>query len=197
MGEGEGARRLLSSVGASLGMHAKRVLKSKTASGGSDDWQDVPWYSSTSPFMMPFWAVLGAIEVEKFESVRYGAPIMWLFTLLATVVLVNLLVAMFADTYTRIKERADVEYRYLRYLYVYLYGHLQHPLPPPLSLPFLLRNFGRAVNEDDQMPEKAEHWSSVISPTNGSLADAYHHRFILKSQQHDAAMEGGGKSYDS
>ena len=40
--------------------------------------------------------------------------VMWLYILIASIVLVNLLVAMFADTYTRIKESSELEYTYLR-----------------------------------------------------------------------------------
>ena len=62
------------------------------------------WLKSTSPFMMPVWAMLGSFDTEAIEEkVLFGAPLMWVYTLIVTVVLVNLLVAMFSDTYTRIK----------------------------------------------------------------------------------------------
>ena len=40
--------------------------------------------------------------------------VMWLYILISSVVLVNLLVAMFSDTYARIKESSELEYTYLR-----------------------------------------------------------------------------------
>ena len=40
-----------------------------------------------------------------------GALAMWCYIFLASIVMVNLLVAMFSDTYTKIKANSEIEYR--------------------------------------------------------------------------------------
>jgi hypothetical protein len=97
--------------------------------------------------------------------------LMWIYTLIATVVLVNLLVAMFSDTYSRIKENSETEYCHLRYVFVYSYRHLTDPIPPPLNLPFSLWQLGRDLlgisdvgsgDASQPVPEEPHHWSRVI-----------------------------------
>ena len=51
------------------------------------------------------------------SDVPFALPLMLAFVLLANVVLVNLLIAMFADTYSRIKKNAETEYHYQRFLH--------------------------------------------------------------------------------
>ena len=41
--------------------------------------------------------------------------LIWIYVLIGSIVLVNLLVAMFADTYARVKEASELEYMYSRY----------------------------------------------------------------------------------
>lgn len=51
---------------------------------------------------------------------------------------VNLLIAMFSDTYSRIIKEALTEYHFQRYLHVFEYQHVIHAIPPPFNLPLLL-----------------------------------------------------------
>eukprot|EP00966_Prymnesium_polylepis_P180590 4182820-Prymnesium_polylepis.1 len=60
---------------------------------------------------MPLWALFGEFDIEALETdAPRSAPIMWIYVLVSNVVLVNLLVAMFSDTYSRVKGKADVEW---------------------------------------------------------------------------------------
>ena len=63
--------------------------------------------------MMPLWAVFGYLDLVGLEQdIPWSSPILWLYALISGVVLVNLLVAMFADTYTRVLSASEMEYRY-------------------------------------------------------------------------------------
>jgi len=86
----------------------------------------------------PFWAMFAEFDIEELSSVPFGLPLMWVYVLIANVVLVNMLIAMFADTYTRIKMNAEIEYRYQRFLHIFEYQHVVHHLPPPFNAPLLL-----------------------------------------------------------
>ncbi len=71
-------------------------------------------------------------------QVPFGLPTVWVYILIANVVLVNMLIAMFSETYQRIKKNAEVEYHYQRFLNIFEYNHVVNAVPPPLSLPLLL-----------------------------------------------------------
>ena len=77
-------------------------------------------------------------DLEELMRVPFGLPLMWVYVLIANVVLVNMLIAMFAETYTRIKKNAEIEYRYQHYLHIFEYQHVVHHLPPPFNAPLLL-----------------------------------------------------------
>ena len=67
---------------------------------------------------------------------------MWIYVLLSSVVLVNLLVAMFSDTYPKVVEQAGKEFRYQR---MYSAQDVWAPTPPPFSLPIHARELFRAA----------------------------------------------------
>ena len=60
--------------------------------------------------------------------------------LVSNVVLVNLLVAMFSDTYSRVKGKADVEWYYQAYNRLFMHQKVLHVVPPPLNLPLVIYN---------------------------------------------------------
>ena len=70
---------------------------------------------------------------------------MWIYVLLSSVVLVNLLVAMFSDTYTKVVEQAEKEFRYQRYQRMYSAQNVWDPIPPPFSLPINALKLFRAA----------------------------------------------------
>ena len=78
------------------------------------------------------------LELSHIATIPFALPLMLAFVLLANVVLVNLLIAMFADTYSRIKSNAETEYHYQRFLHIFEYLHVVETIPPPLSAPWLL-----------------------------------------------------------
>ena len=89
-------------------------------------------------WQQPFWAMYGDIDLKELSKVPFGMPLMWVYVLIANVVLVNMLVAMFAETYQRIKQNAETEYRFQHHMYVFEYQHVVHRLPPPFNAPLLL-----------------------------------------------------------
>jgi len=96
------------------------------------------------PLLVPVWAMygeLGAIEQLDQWSPFFGQTMLWLYVLVSNVLLVNLLIAMMSDSYSEIKENADVEWKFNRMNTVIEAVERIHPLPPPLSLPLLLHKF--------------------------------------------------------
>ena len=86
----------------------------------------------------PMWALFGS-----FDPIRYNwlvSGLMWSYCLIGSVVLVNLLVAMFADTYNKISEEAENEYVFLRCTRLFEFKDSILPLPPVLNLPIIFRD---------------------------------------------------------
>ena len=86
----------------------------------------------------PFWAMFADFELDELGTIPFGLPLMWVYALIANVLLVNMLVAMFVETYSRIKNNAEIEYIYERSLHIFEFQHVVHTLPPPLNVPSLL-----------------------------------------------------------
>ena len=101
---------------------------------GTDD------YSTDSAFALPWWALFGEFnELERIEDAGgwTGPTLLWTFSFLTQVVLVNLLIAMMSETYTKVQEFGEVEWRYFR-LYIVEEFVRSHWIPPPFSLPVLV-----------------------------------------------------------
>ena len=86
---------------------------------------------------LPVWGVFGELSLLTLKDIPYSQPLMFLYVLISTVVLVNLLVAMFADTYTRIQSSAEKEYRLQKTARTYLYRNVVLAMPPPLNFPYV------------------------------------------------------------
>ena len=108
-----------------------RMLRGGGA-GGCDGESSIPLVA------VPVWAMFTDLELSHISQIPFALPLMLAFVLLANVVLVNLLIAMFADTYSRIKSNAETEYHYQRFLHIFEYLHVVETIPPPLSAPWLL-----------------------------------------------------------
>ena len=98
-------------------------------------------------FGLPLWAMLGAFEpstVDDFSmDFAVGESLLWMYVMVSNVLLVNLLIAMMGDTFSRIKENADMEWKFARLASGIEYVERVHPIPPPLSLPIMIYNLYR------------------------------------------------------
>jgi len=97
----------------------------------------------TGPLVLPAWAMYGEFEIDAATSwnPKLGPVLLWTYVMVSNVLLVNLLIAMMSDTYTNIKENADIEWKYTRMTNVLEAVERTHPLPPPISLPVVTLNF--------------------------------------------------------
>ena len=90
---------------------------------------------------MPFWAIFGVnlgFDEKVLVIPRPLSALLWVYFLLSQVVLLNLLVAIMGDTWQRVKESADEEWKYLLVQDMEEFFML-HPVPPPFGALVLLR----------------------------------------------------------
>ncbi|KAL1504852.1 hypothetical protein AB1Y20_008623 [Prymnesium parvum] len=99
-----------------------------------------PEFGPSGSFWSPLWAVHGQFTLEAYGAMTSSATgwVIWIYVLISSIVLVNLLVAMFADTFARVKTAAEKEFHFVRYKRIFEHKHIVHACPPPLNMPFIL-----------------------------------------------------------
>ena len=113
---------------------AGRSLKGSLTSHASHNVERGPWYSLT----VMFWGIFGEFDLGFYEEhVPFGPPVLFVYLTTASIVLVNLLVAMFADTYATIKANSELEFRFqkVRAPPVPIDRHTVAPARPTLPTP--------------------------------------------------------------
>ena len=89
------------------------------------------------------WAVHGVMDQNMYDWLT--SIIMWCYLLIGPIILVNLLVALFSDTYMRVKEASEEEYTYLQYRRM---SWSKYNLPPAISaitIPFRVYRYRRKL----------------------------------------------------
>eukprot|EP00316_Scyphosphaera_apsteinii_P022830 CAMPEP_0119346800 /NCGR_PEP_ID=MMETSP1333-20130426/108193_1 /TAXON_ID=418940 /ORGANISM="Scyphosphaera apsteinii, Strain RCC1455" /LENGTH=1308 /DNA_ID=CAMNT_0007359319 /DNA_START=65 /DNA_END=3991 /DNA_ORIENTATION=+ len=129
-------------IGFSLAFHGlykgHTLERSEDGNSGIFPSEGTSIFWTGSPLMVPFWAVYGAFEIDTLYDAPLGvSQLMWVYVLVSSIVLVNLLVAMFSDTYTRIKDNSELEFKFERYLRIHALMHVVHRVPPPFNLPLV------------------------------------------------------------
>ena len=102
-------------------------------------------WSPIGSFFLPFWAMYGEFgELGDLSSSggAMGTFILWSWSFVAQVLLINILIAMMTETYETVKRNADNEWRYSRVFVVDEFAGSVYDVPSPFSMPFLLYEFG-------------------------------------------------------
>ena len=104
---------------------------------------------SSEPLWSPFWSLYGSDNLHIMEEyipydasiLRLFAPTMlWLYMLLATIVLVNLLIAQMSRTYEDVMQDSKMRWQYARAELILEFKDSKAPLPPPLNIVWVLIN---------------------------------------------------------
>lgn len=98
---------------------------------------------SNGAFWAPFWVLYGDVNTDAYRSMLESGTgvLIWVYCMAGSVILVNLLVAMMADTYSRVQADANAMFVYQRYTRIYAHGHLHTTVPPPFNLPWTLFDY--------------------------------------------------------
>ena len=131
----------------------------------------------TSQIMMPLWTVFGQFP-DLEQQTWMASPLLWMQSLTCTIVLVNMLVAMFTDTYERVIAEAETEHLFLNAQRAFQHNHAMHVVPPPFNLPILaVADLGRLCACLKKKPEANGSFrssgplgsSALLSMTIGNL----------------------------
>jgi len=140
----------------------------------------------TGTLYLGFWSFIGEFgsALQILNNTYLGSFLLAVYLLFANILLVNLLIAMMADTYSVIRENSDLEWKFSRYSLIQEYS-FANLLPPPLNLilyfiqmiyyiincsftkPHVLDMEGNGIyrknkKEDNQVKELLEHYKEAF-----------------------------------
>ena len=159
-----------------------------------------PWYRvmGTNPLWGPFWGVFGSFDVsgpmelekavaadggllvEQLEPTTTLTPILlWIYQFVAAIILINLLIAQMADTYSRVTADGLVRWQFERAALIAEYKDTKPPLPPPANLLCVLYNLLRGLLS------KAcdKHDESGVTPSFRTIPDTMQLRILERREQ--------------
>tara|TARA_B110001452_G_scaffold21628_1_gene17351 strand:+ start:612 stop:4946 length:4335 start_codon:yes stop_codon:yes gene_type:complete len=87
-------------------------------------------------FWSPLWSVFGEFDPDQYDGV--ASVVLWIYLFLSAIILVNLLVAQFSDTFQKVQKFAEQEYIFLSFDRLSDYTHVFLAQPPLLSGPYIL-----------------------------------------------------------
>jgi len=118
-------------IGFSVALAGLQLKGNSVTESGHD-----PFTGGDSALFIPFWAVYGEFAPDMYD--RLVSPLIWCYILLSSVVLVNLLVAMFSSTFTRVESESLQEYAFSRCSLMYKYKYVVLSLPKVLNAPLII-----------------------------------------------------------
>ncbi|XP_049268143.1 transient-receptor-potential-like protein [Rhipicephalus sanguineus] len=99
-----------------------------------------------------FWASFGLVDLSNFELTGiksytrfWGLLMFGSYSVINIVVLLNLLIAMMSNSYQRISERADTEWKFGRAKLILKYFQPGQTLPPPFNLLEFIRHITKLI----------------------------------------------------
>ncbi|KAH9373927.1 hypothetical protein HPB48_001103 [Haemaphysalis longicornis] len=99
-----------------------------------------------------FWASFGLVDLSNFELTGiksytrfWGLLMFGSYSVINIVVLLNLLIAMMSNSYQRISERADTEWKFGRAKLILKYFQPGQTLPPPFNLLEFVRHITKLI----------------------------------------------------
>ncbi|XP_071803242.1 transient receptor potential-gamma protein-like [Asterias amurensis] len=114
---------------------------SNKEASNKEDCPETPFLSFSNSMWSLFWSLFNPIELHNltvdkdlYFTSLVGASLYATFMLLGVVVLLNALIAMMSNTYTRVEENSDVEWKVARTKLMSEYMSLRVTVPPPFNL---------------------------------------------------------------
>jgi len=156
---------------------------------------DGPW----AVIQATFWATYGDFDLDMFaDEVPFGQPVLFIYVLVSTIILVNLLVAMFSDTYVKIKANSELEYRFHKCNRIYLYNNIVLPVPPPFNLPLILpdlledwRSWCGGRRKAQVNPYYVDASADDSQPTDNKLATRFIEPYLRVKEAEEASTAYG------
>jgi len=159
----------------------------------SPDEED-PWspFSTNGNFWAPLWLMFGHIPLNSYNGV--SAVVGWVYSFVQCIGMVNLLVAMFADTYNRVQATSAVEYNFLKCHRMFLHRDVLKSVPPPINFPIVLFELSSLVAKrlSKRKQERKLDRKATLSPAGahpskpsavGSTSSSKRHTSMLKSEK--------------
>ena len=148
-------------------------------------WMTTPsaqFANNNGPLAAPLWALFGSWNYDNFgEAMPLYTPapvLLFTYALFANLALVNLLIAMFSDTYNKLTESAQGQAAMNRCTDLFLQRKVQLMLPPPVNAPLALLEMLNHKLVDRLFPtgvahEEEAHHAEGVTQEDEKLREAY------------------------
>ena len=141
------------------------------------------------PLLLPFWSLFGLTLGYEEHLLNFPRPLsctLWVYFLLSQVVLLNLLVAIMGDTWQRVKDSADEEWKFLLVQDMEEFFDLHH-VPPPFNALILLRVLYNHFTRGTCLTTAAKRWGPLLSAADiMKKSKVAQHDFLRKQQAAEA-----------
>jgi len=142
-----------------------------------------PWQKSV---IACFWAIFGEVEIDHFDAhVPLGQPVLFLYTVVMSIVLVNLLIAMFTETYQKVMHKSEIEYKFQMCNQIFIYKNVAQAIPPPfnlaLVLPQLIGEFCCSCGGLTSAGSRRRRNLTAVGPREGTASDDNHANHVAAS----------------
>jgi len=143
------------------------------------------------PILLPIWATFGEFSsafpfINSADTV--GIILLAVYLFAADILLVNLLIAMMNDSYSRIHDNADLEWQFARYSLINEY-EATSALPPPLNILQLLFRLLRlqipAITTEEVVEEDKRERFYLLETSNGYIIS----NFTKQAESADAKAQ--------
>lgn len=107
----------------------------------------------------PLWAAFGDFYPRNYDGLV--SVFMWAYILIGSVIMVNLLVAMFSTTFSRVVDHSEDEYVHFQCERMFVFKDINHPVPPVINMPIALWKLARYAFDSIRTGVHAVHmkWS--------------------------------------
>lgn len=113
------------------------------APGDPNEDPDPNPFGAEGEFWSPLWLTFGYFEPSSYSAV--SAPVAYVYLFISCIVMVNLLVAMFADTFQRVQGSSEVEYVFIECERMFEFRDVVRSTPPVLNVPFIVYDFFHSI----------------------------------------------------
>ncbi|XP_022108366.1 short transient receptor potential channel 5-like [Acanthaster planci] len=109
---------------------------------GTEDCRPGPFYDVGQSMLTLFWSLFGleGLEIIRVNHAKHGFTeavgtiLFALYMMFAVVVMLNALIAMMSNTYTRVEENSDTEWKFARAKMWVHFLHVGGTVPPPFNV---------------------------------------------------------------
>jgi len=143
-------------------------------------------FFNVGSFWGPLWALFGMFDPMQLDWLP--SVLVWLYSFIGAIVLVNLLIASFADTFMRVKQQSEVEAIYADCLRLFAFRDVLLAVPPVLNAPIIIYDFFQLACSKTTGRGRRRNKSSAGGSDTSLVLDSIKKRGMMSLSQRGTAL---------